>query len=41
MLCGFYNRGWDAVGRAVARNYGAIFVDGTVCYDIGVGTACI
>ena len=33
MLCGFYNRGWDAVGRAVARNYGAIFVDGTVCYD--------
>ncbi|MFZ1092296.1 MAG: GDSL-type esterase/lipase family protein [Xanthobacteraceae bacterium] len=33
VLCGFYNRGWDAVGRTVARNYGGIFVDGTVCYD--------
>jgi acyl-CoA thioesterase I len=33
VLCGFYNRGWDAVGRVLARNYGAQFVDGSVCYD--------
>ena len=31
--CGFYNRGWDAIGRTIARKYGAIFVDGSVCYD--------
>jgi acyl-CoA thioesterase-1 len=33
VLCGFYNRGWDAVGRALTRRYGAQFVDGSVCYD--------
>jgi acyl-CoA thioesterase-1 len=33
VLCGFYNRGWDAVGRNLARSYGAQFVDGSVCYD--------
>ena len=33
VLCGFYNRGWDAVGRALAGRYGAIFVDGSACYD--------
>jgi lysophospholipase L1-like esterase len=32
-LCGFYNRGWDAVGGTLARRYGAVFVDGSVCYD--------
>jgi acyl-CoA thioesterase-1 len=33
VLCGFYNYAWDAVGRALARRYGAIFVDGSACYD--------
>jgi acyl-CoA thioesterase I len=33
VLCGFYNRGWDVVGRVLARRYGAQFVDGSVCYD--------
>jgi hypothetical protein len=26
VLCGYYNSGWDAVGRSVARRYGAVFV---------------
>ena len=25
--------GWDAVGAAVARRYGAVFVPGGTCYD--------
>jgi acyl-CoA thioesterase-1 len=29
VLCGFYNQYWDAV----ARKYGAVFVDGSLCYD--------
>ena len=33
VLCGFFNRGWDAAGRATARKYGATFVDGSACYD--------
>lgn len=33
VLCGFYNRAWDAVGRVLARHYNAQFVDGSVCYD--------
>jgi acyl-CoA thioesterase-1 len=33
VLCGFFNRGWDAAGRAMARKYGATFVDGSACYD--------
>jgi acyl-CoA thioesterase-1 len=33
VLCGFYNQGWDAVGRALASRYGAVFVDGSFCYD--------
>jgi acyl-CoA thioesterase-1 len=33
VLCGFNNRGWDAVGRTLAARYGAIFVDGSACYD--------
>jgi acyl-CoA thioesterase-1 len=33
VLCGFYNPGWDTVGRALASKYGAVFVDGSYCYD--------
>ena len=33
VLCGFHNQGWDAVGRALASRYGAVFVDGSACYD--------
>jgi acyl-CoA thioesterase-1 len=33
VLCGFYNPGWDAIGRIIARKYGAIFVAGSACYD--------
>jgi hypothetical protein len=33
VLCGFYTAGWDAVGRAITRKYGGIFVDGSFCYD--------
>ena len=33
VLCGFYNPGWDAAGRAIARRHGAVFVAGPVCYD--------
>jgi acyl-CoA thioesterase-1 len=33
VLCGFFHRGWDAAGRAMARKYGATFVDGSACYD--------
>ena len=33
VLCGFYNQGWDAVGRSLASRYDAVFVDGSFCYD--------
>jgi acyl-CoA thioesterase-1 len=33
VLCGFFNRGWDAAGRAMAKRYGATFVEGSACYD--------
>jgi len=33
VLCGFFNRGWDAAGRTMAGKYGATFVDGSACYD--------
>jgi len=33
VVCGFFDPGWDAVGDAVARRYGAIFVPGGACYD--------
>src|SRR4051794_14474954 len=35
VLCGFFYPDWDKVGVAVAEYYGAIFVDGSVCYDHG------
>ena len=33
VLCGFFDRGWDAAGRAMAKRYGATFVEGSACYD--------
>ena len=33
VLCGFFNPSYDAVGSAIARRYGAVFVDGGLCYD--------
>jgi acyl-CoA thioesterase-1 len=33
VVCGFFDPGWDAVGDAVARKYGAVFVPGGACYD--------
>ena len=33
VVCGFFDPGWDAVGDAVARRYGAVFVPGGACYD--------
>ncbi len=33
VLCGFFNPTWDAIGHAVARTYGAVFVPGSTCYD--------
>ena len=35
VLCGFFYPDWDKVGVAVAEYYGAIFVDGSSCYDHG------
>ena len=33
VLCGFFYPEWDAVGIAVAQQYGAVFVAGGSCYD--------
>ena len=33
VVCGFFDPRWDAVGNAVARKYGAVFVPGGACYD--------
>lgn len=33
VLCGFFDKKWDAVGRQVASQYGAQFVPGSTCYD--------
>jgi acyl-CoA thioesterase I len=33
VLCGFFYPDWDAVGQALARQHGAVFVDGGSCYD--------
>jgi acyl-CoA thioesterase-1 len=35
VLCGFFYPDWDKVGMAVAEYYGAVFVDGSSCYDHG------
>lgn len=33
VLCGFFRKNWDAVGRRLANQYGARFVPGSTCYD--------
>jgi acyl-CoA thioesterase I len=33
VLCGFFSKKWDAVGRSLAARYNAIFVPGSTCYD--------
>jgi lysophospholipase L1-like esterase len=33
VLCGFFNKNWDAIGRKLASQYGARFVPGSTCYD--------
>ena len=35
VLCGFFYPDWDKVGMAVTEYYGAIFVEGSACYDHG------
>jgi acyl-CoA thioesterase-1 len=35
VLCGFFYPDWDKVGIAAAEYYGAIFVEGSSCYDHG------
>jgi len=33
VLCGFFDKKWDAVGRKFAAQYHAVFVPGSTCYD--------
>ena len=33
VLCGFFDRKWDAIGRKLAATYQARFVPGSTCYD--------
>jgi acyl-CoA thioesterase-1 len=33
VLCGFFDKNWDALGRKLAARYGATFVPGSTCYD--------
>jgi len=33
VLCGFFDKKWDAIGRKFAAQYNAVFVPGTTCYD--------
>ena len=33
VLCGFFDKKWDAIGRKFAAQYNAIFVPGSTCYD--------
>jgi len=33
VLCGFFDKKWDAVGRGFAAKYNAVFVPGSTCYD--------
>jgi acyl-CoA thioesterase-1 len=33
VLCGFFDKGWDAIGRKLAASYQATFVPGNACYD--------
>jgi acyl-CoA thioesterase-1 len=33
VVCGFFDRNWDTLGRKLAARYGATFVPGSTCYD--------
>lgn len=33
VMCGFFDKKWDAIGRKMAAEYGAKFVPGSTCYD--------
>ncbi|HLL28794.1 MAG TPA: GDSL-type esterase/lipase family protein [Xanthobacteraceae bacterium] len=33
VVCGFFDRNWDAIGRKLSARYGATFVSGSTCYD--------
>lgn len=33
VVCGFFDKNWDALGRKLATRYGATFVPGSTCYD--------
>ncbi len=33
VLCGFFDKKWDAIGRSFAAKYNAVFVPGSTCYD--------
>src|SRR3954454_21939499 len=33
VLCGFFDKNWDAIGRKFAAQYNAAFVPGSTCYD--------
>jgi acyl-CoA thioesterase I len=33
VLCGFFDKNWDAIGRKFAAQYKAVFVPGSTCYD--------
>ncbi len=33
ILCGFFDKKWDAIGRKLAAQYNAVFVPGSTCYD--------
>jgi acyl-CoA thioesterase-1 len=33
VVCGFFDKNWDAIGRKLAAAHGATFVPGSMCYD--------
>jgi acyl-CoA thioesterase-1 len=33
VLCGFFDKKWDGIGRKFAAQYKAVFVPGSTCYD--------
>lgn len=33
VLCGFFSKKWDSIGRSLAKRYNAVFVPGSTCYD--------
>ena len=33
VVCGFFSKDWDAIGRKLSSKHGATFVSGSTCYD--------